>query len=163
MERAETRVNLTGLVVSAVVRDAADVACSGGDMQDGISRAQSYFYILTLSLFSVFICSHSSTKCCLDSCDEPAVSTIKHVSRTKRRREGGREGTSETESTFSKMQTRQIWKRDKNVSGLMMSTSAQPASAECLCRSSLSAEFVSSLVVTTHTQTLNLLLCFIIQ
>lgn len=75
-------------MVSAVVRDAADEACSGGDMQDGISRAQSYFYILTLSLFSVFICSHSSTKCCLDSCDEPAVSTIKHVSRTKRWREG---------------------------------------------------------------------------
>lgn len=148
-------------MVSAVVRDVADEACSGGDMQDGISRAQSYFYILTLSLFSVFICSHSSTKCCLDSCDEPAVSTIKHVSRTKRRRKRGREG--ENESTFSKMQTRQIWKRDKNVSGLMMSTSAQPASAECLCRSSLSAVFVSSLVVTTHTQTLNLLLCFIIQ
>lgn len=152
-------------MVSAVVRDAADEACSGGDMQDGISRAQSYFYILTLSLFSVFICSHSSTKCCLDSCDEPAVSTIKHVSRTKRRRKRGREGGRErtSESTFSKMQTRQIWKRDKNVSGLMMSTSAQPASAECLCRSSLSAVFVSSLVVTTHTQTLNLLLCFIIQ
>lgn len=54
------------------------------------SQGHSLIFTSLLCLFfSVFICSHSSTKCCLDSCDEPAVSTIKHVSRTKRRREGG--------------------------------------------------------------------------